>query len=205
MGILKRNAQPQLTKKNKTQVLKNLNIFHGTALVIGSMFGIGIFLYPPLVAKHTGSFSLFLCVWILGGVISLCGAMAYSELGVAFPKAGGDYTFHKSLLGDSVGFASGWLLFLGIFAGSIATMSSAIMLFQMSSLFSFDFTTPLVTYPWGGGLTFADICACLVIILFSTSNMISIRLSGNIQIALTFIPVGLVLMLCIYGLAVADF
>ena len=50
-----------------------LNIFHGTALVIGSMFGIGIFLYPPLVAKYTGTFAIFLLVWFIGGLISLCG------------------------------------------------------------------------------------------------------------------------------------
>ena len=127
-----------------------LNLFHGTALVIGSMFGIGIFLYPPLVAKYTGSFSLFLLVWLLGGFISFCGALAYSELGVLFPKAGGDYTFHKEILGDATGFASGWLLFLGIFSGSIATMTSAIIYFQFSNLLDLDFSIAFLNYPWGG-------------------------------------------------------
>ena len=104
----------------------NLNRLHGTAMVMGSMFGVGIFLYPPLTAQYTGNFTIFILAWLLGGLVSLLGALSYSELGVHYPKAGGDYTFHHDLLGESVGFASGWLLFLGIFSGSIATMTSAL-------------------------------------------------------------------------------
>ena len=177
-----------------------LNRLHGTAMVIGSMFGIGIFLYPPLVAKYTESFSVFIAAWLLGGLISLLGALSYSELGVLFPKAGGDYTFHKNILGDSTGFASGWLLFLGIFSGSIATMTSALVFFQLSSLLDWNFSYILWSYPWGGTLTLAEFSAVIIILLFSVSNSISIRLSGNLQIILTFIPVTLVLCLCVYGL-----
>ena len=181
-----------------------LNIFHGTALVIGSMFGIGIFLYPPLVAKYTGTFAIFLLVWFIGGLISLCGALAYSELGVLYPKAGGDYTFHKELLGDATGFASGWLLFLGIFSGSIATMTSAIIYFQLSSLLGIDFSTVLLSYPWGGVLTASELTACGIILFFTCINMISIRFSGNLQVILTVIPVTLVLAFCLYGVFCYD-
>lgn len=179
---------------------KKLNRVHGTAMVIGSMFGIGIFLYPPLVAKYTESFSVFIGAWLLGGFISLLGSLAYSELGVLFPKAGGDYTFHKNILGDSAGFASGWLLFLGVFSGSIATMTSALVFFQLSSLLDWNFSYLLWSYPWGGSLTLAELCAIFIILLFTVSNSISIRLSGNLQIILTFIPVTFVLALCTYGL-----
>lgn len=183
---------------------KGLNRIHGTAMVMGSMFGVGIFLYPPLTAKHTGSFGLFLLAWLLGGLISFLGALAYSELGVRFPKAGGDYTFHRSLLGDSVGFASGWLLFLGIFSGSIATMTSALIYFQLSALVDWNFGHVLFAYPWGGSLTLSELMACAIIVTFTVSNAVSVRLSGNLQIVLTVLPIATVLMFCFYGLGFYD-
>ena len=173
-------------------------------MVMGSMFGVGIFLYPPLTAKHTGSFGLFLMAWLLGGLISFLGALAYSELGVRFPKAGGDYTFHRSLLGDSVGFASGWLLFLGIFSGSIATMTSALIYFQLSALVDWNFGHVLFAYPWGGSLTLNELMACAIIVTFTVSNAVSVRLSGNLQIILTVLPIATVLMFCFYGLGFYD-
>jgi basic amino acid/polyamine antiporter, APA family len=79
-------------------------------------------------------------------------------------------------------------------------MTSAVVFFQLSSLLDWNFSYILWSYPWGGALTLADLCAVIIILLFSISNSISIRFSGNLQVLLTFIPVTLVLCLCIYGL-----
>src|SRR5690606_40497782 len=74
------------------------------ALVIGIIVGAGIFRTPSIVAAHTGSELLFLSVWLLGGVISLVGALCYAELATAFPNTGGDYHFLKLAFGRRFAF-----------------------------------------------------------------------------------------------------
>ena len=100
----------------------------GFAIVAGSMLGIGIFLSPPIVAKHVGAPLPFLLVWMAGGLTALAGAVACAELGALFPRAGGDYVFQREAYGPSVAFASGWALFAAIFSGSSKTGPMAAVL-----------------------------------------------------------------------------
>ena len=94
------------------------------SIVAGSMLGVGIFVSPPVVAQLLPSSWAFFGVWFLGGVFALAGASAYAELGARHPHAGGDYVFVREALGPSAGFATGFMLFTCVFAGSIATVAS---------------------------------------------------------------------------------
>lgn len=92
-------------------------------LVMGTMIGSGIFINPAKVAQDVGTPELMLLVWIVGGVLSFFGALAISELGTAFPKAGGVYVYLREAYGPLVAFLFGWALFLVIEAGTVATLA----------------------------------------------------------------------------------
>src|SRR4026209_910092 len=77
-----------------------LSVPDGMFLVIGMVIGVGIFKLPSLVAGNTTGEAQFLFAWLLGGAVSLCGALVYAELSYRHPETGGEYTFLRRGLGD---------------------------------------------------------------------------------------------------------
>lgn len=104
--------------------LKILGVFDASMLVVGSVVGAGIFLVGGFVADTVTSPAAFLGVWLLGGVFALCGALCNGELGVLFPRGGGEYVYLSEAFGSGLGFLSGWTSFWIGFPGSIATLAS---------------------------------------------------------------------------------
>jgi len=94
-------------------------------IVVGTMIGSGIFIVPSAMAADLGSPVLMLAVWVVGGVLSFFGALSLSELGAAYPQAGGMYVYLREAYGPLVAFLFGWTLFLIIDAGSMATLAVA--------------------------------------------------------------------------------
>ena len=87
-------------------------------LTLGNVIGSGIFIVPAMVLQMTGlKVGLALFVWVLGGVLSLLGALTYAELAAMKPEAGGLYIYIRDAFGPFVAFLSGWALFL-VFAGA---------------------------------------------------------------------------------------
>src|SRR5271168_1846373 len=112
--------------KNQPRLLRALGLRDATAIVAGTVIGSGIFLVPSSIAAQLHSFAAVLSVWIVGGLLSLCGALALSELGAAFPGSGGIYVYLRHAYGRPVGFLYGWALLLVIHSGSIATLAVAL-------------------------------------------------------------------------------
>ena len=97
-----------------------------TLLVIGSVIGSGIFLVPGgVLAKSGGTVGVALLVWLLGGVLSLLGALTYSELGAMNPGSGGLYLYVRDAFGRLPAFLYGWTVFFVIQAGTVATLAVA--------------------------------------------------------------------------------
>src|SRR5690349_4278838 len=95
-------------------------------IVVGTVIGSGIFLVPGNVIRASGGFvGAALLVWLVGGVLSLLGAMTYGELGAMTPGAGGLYTYLRDAFGPVVAFLYGWTAFLVIASGSVATLALA--------------------------------------------------------------------------------
>ncbi len=92
-------------------------------LVVSSVIGVGIFLTPGTVATALPSPEAFLAAWILGGALSLAGALANAELGAMYPHAGGDYVYLREAWGPLAGFVVGWLSFFAVYAGTVATLA----------------------------------------------------------------------------------
>lgn len=97
-----------------------------TLLVIGSVIGSGIFLVPGgVLAKSGGTVGVALLVWLFGGVLSLLGALTYSELGAMNPGSGGLYLYVRDAFGRLPAFLYGWTVFFVIQAGTVATLAVA--------------------------------------------------------------------------------
>jgi APA family basic amino acid/polyamine antiporter len=102
-----------------------LSLTDATMINVGGILGSGIFMVPATVALYTLSSSLFFLVWIIGGVVSLFGALSVAELGAAMPKAGGQYVFLNKAYGPLWGFLYGWTAVAVINTASIAAVAMA--------------------------------------------------------------------------------
>src|ERR1700751_2092828 len=104
---------------------RRLGVFSATTLIVGSMIGSGIFIAPSIMAGLIGTPGIYLGLWLVGGALTLLGALAYGELCAMMPKAGGQYVFLREAFGPLVGFLYGWALFLVIQTGFNAAVSIA--------------------------------------------------------------------------------
>ena len=113
------SSQPQ------SEFVKAMTLTDATMLVAGSMIGSGIFIVSADIARKVDSPFLVLLAWILTGVITLLGALAYGELAAMYPRAGGQYVFLRESMGPLMGFLYGWTLFVVIQTGTIAAVAVA--------------------------------------------------------------------------------
>lgn len=103
-----RNKDQRNTEGIQEQViapLRTLSLIDGVALIVGMVIGTGIFKTPSLVAANTGTDGAFFIAWLLGGIISLIGALCYAELAITYPHAGGDYHFLTRAFGRNSDFS----------------------------------------------------------------------------------------------------
>jgi APA family basic amino acid/polyamine antiporter len=151
------------------------------AIVVGIVIGAGIFKAPSLVAMNSASEGWMLAAWVLGGVISIVGALCYCELATAYPSAGGDYHFLHRAFGRQVSFLFAWSRFSVITTGSIALLA-----------FVFgDYMTQIL--PLGAGS--AAIWGAASILVLTWLNVRGVRQGAGTQVALTAVEVaGLVLV-----------
>jgi len=100
-----------------------LSITDGIFLTVGMVIGVGIFKAPSIVAGNTSGMAEFLGAWVLGGVISLCGALVYAELSARYPETGGEYRFLAQGFGPGAAFLFAWSRMTVIQTGAIAAVA----------------------------------------------------------------------------------
>ena len=108
----------------RDQLRRALGLPDATFLVVSAVIGSGIFLTPGSIAELLPHPGAILLVWLVGGALSLMGALANAELGAMYPRAGGDYVYLREAFHPVAGFLVGWLSFFAIFAGTIATLAA---------------------------------------------------------------------------------
>jgi basic amino acid/polyamine antiporter, APA family len=113
-------------QENGVAPRRHLSVTYIVFLAVGMVVGAGIFKSPALVAENAGTPAAIYGVWLLGGLISLCGALCYGELATAYPSTGGDYHFLSKAYGERVGFLFAWSRVTIINTGSIALLGFVI-------------------------------------------------------------------------------
>ncbi|MEP0881593.1 amino acid permease [Trichocoleus sp. ST-U3] len=159
------------------------------ALIVGIVIGAGIFETPSLVAAASGSEAIALSLWILGGGMSLVGALCYAELATAYPHAGGNYYYLMRAFGKNIAFFFAWARMTVIQTGSIALLA-----------FVFgDYASQLLRL----GNYSSSLYAGIAIALLTGLNIIGVQQGKWAQNWLTVAKVGGLLLVVIGGLAFA--
>jgi APA family basic amino acid/polyamine antiporter len=162
---------------------RDLGLFGAVSMVVGIVIGSGIFLGVNRVAAGAGSPGLIVLAWVLGGALTLMGALTYAELGVLFPRAGGEYVFLREGMGSLLAFLSGWVAFTINLAGSAAALA-IVFANQLFSLVS-GCTAATLLHAGPLRITTAQVFASALILLFSVLNYYGLRLGGAVQKGLT--------------------
>jgi len=97
---------------------RRLGAWSTTAVTIGIMIGSGIFRVPAVVAAATGTPGSTLLVWVVGGLVAMCGALALAEVAALYPDAGGMYVYLREAFGPLTAFLFGWLYLIVMPAGA---------------------------------------------------------------------------------------
>jgi APA family basic amino acid/polyamine antiporter len=137
-----------MTPPAPAQVLeRRLGPFDAAAIVVSNVIGGGIFFVPPIVAAMVPHPTAMLAVWALGGVLALCGAMAYAELAALRPRAGGEYVYLREAYGPLAAFLTGWTSFVAGFSGAIAASAVGLADYVGRFVPAAADATPLFTIP----------------------------------------------------------
>src|ERR1700726_1900406 len=107
------------------KLVRGLSLLDSVLLLVSGIIGSSIFLTAKDIAGPLPNPVLFLLVWVLGGVVSLCACFAFAELGSMFPDSGGQYVYLREAYGDLPAFLYGWMLFSVANGGTIAALSVA--------------------------------------------------------------------------------
>src|SRR5437588_5532774 len=129
MGAMATQAQGAPSLASSEGLRPSLSLFDSVTIVAGSMIGSGIFIVAADIMRQVGSPAALLTVWIVSGLMTIAGALAYGELAAMMPEAGGQYVYLREAYGPLWGFLFGWTLFLVLQTGTIAAVAVACALF----------------------------------------------------------------------------
>ena len=166
-----------------------LSVFDAASILVGLVLGAGIFALPSLVAMNVSGPAMFIGVWVLGGLISLIGALCYAELASTYPDAGGEYHFLGRAFGPPPAFLFAWARMTVIQTGSIALQAFVIGGYA-SQLFNL-------------GTHSATIYAGLVVVVLTALNVVGLRTGKRTQHLLTVCEVLGLLAVAAAGLLLA--
>ncbi len=178
---------------------RKLGLFPATNIVVANMIGAGIFTTSGLLMAELHNPLLMVILWAVGGIIALCGALSYSELGAAMPGAGGEYLFLSRLYSPLFGFLSGWVSFIVGFSAPIAASALGFSEYFTRAipglgdwLHASGFMRPEIT---------KKTLAVAVILIFTFIHYRGIKYGARIQNALTILKILLIVILLAGGFA----
>lgn len=165
-----------------TEYKKGLGLKESTAIVISRIIGSGIFRTPAPIMALVGCTSLFGLVWVIGGIITIFGAVIYAELTAMLPKSGGPYVFLKEAYGPYIAFIRGWAMFFVSETASIVAVAlvfteylNAIWVILVGTSFNLEITF---------------IISLTTIWLLTGINLFGVSLSGKFQVFFSTIKIG---------------
>ena len=181
---------------------RRLNLFDATMIIVGNIIGIGIFTTTGLIAEALPDAVMIIAVWIIGGLLTLCGALTYAELGAAMPRAGGEYVYLKEAYGPLYGFLNGWTYFFVINPGSIAAMAIGLIFYLERFWPGVSLERNLVRISFLGQspkLSTGQVMAIAIVFFFSAINYCGVRAGSLVQNVLTVDKLESILTISVLG------
>lgn len=187
-------------KSKANELRRDLGLTAALAIVIGTVIGSGIFRVPQTMINSVGSVKMVFLVWVVGGVLSLAGALTYAELAAAMPGAGGEYVYLTEAFGPVWGFLYSWTqMWIGK-SGSIATLATAF--FEYTAYF-----VPQFERVWlrvgSFEIRYGQVFALFLILALGIVNYFGVRFGGGVQVAMTAVKVGLIAFVILAGVLYA--
>jgi APA family basic amino acid/polyamine antiporter len=170
-----------------TELKRQIGVRTATALVVGEVIAVGIFLTPAGMAKELASPMWLLIVWLVMGAMALCGALCYGELAARYPEAGGGYVYLREAYGPAVAFMYGWMAFLVMDPGLTAALAVGLATYAGYVLN----LSPLAI----------KLLAIATIIVVAFINIRGVRLGAGFVRTLTFLKLGLLAFVFLWGVA----
>jgi len=184
---------------------RGLGVADAALVTVGSVLGTAIFITPADVARALPHPGLMLLAWMVGGLITLAGALTYAELGALFPRAGGQYEFLKEAYGRFYGFMFGWVAFLVIMSGGLATIANGFGEYLGAFLPFFSTSHTLATFSLGGfsrSVNGGQLAAAIAIAFLTVVNYVGLRAGAGLQNVVTVANLGSLVGLAVLGLVV---
>jgi len=167
------------------------------ALVMANMIGTGVFASLGYQVAVLPSPFLIVVLWILGGVIALCGALSYAELAAALPRSGGEYNFLARVYHPAVGFMGG---FVSVVVGFAAPIALTAMLSGGYLAAAFQIVPETISTPSGevapnpSHAALVTAASVVIALVLSAMHAVTVRTSGSFQVAVTALKIGLILV-----------
>lgn len=189
-------------------LVRGLNAWHATSIVAGTIIGSGIFLVPAEMMQDAGTAGLVYLAWIVGGLLSLFGALTYAELGSVRPFAGGEYVYVRDAYGPLPGFLYGWTWFLIAKPASIASVTAGLVRvlgtfpafsFLPETLFAWHITASRVLV-----VNYGHVFAIAAAALITALNYVGVRKAGNFQLWFTVLKVALIVGIALVALTASS-
>lgn len=179
-------------RKEKEELERRLGTFSATNIVIANMIGSGIFTSSGLLLKEVPQPKIIILLWLIGGVLALCGALSYSILGSRFPMAGGEYLYLSRLFHPILGFLSGWVSF---FVGFSAPISASAIGFTeyLSRAFPGIIKLGILNNSFEE-IVLKKLYSILVVMIFTLIHLRGISFGAKVQNFLTVVKVGLIVL-----------
>ncbi len=170
-----------------------LGVSHATAIVVGTIIGSGIFLVPQEMMRAVGSSSMVYLAWIVGGLLSLFGAMTYAELGAMMPATGGEYVYLRGAYGDLPAFLYMWTWFSVAKPASIASVTTGLA--RVLAIFPALAWLDGVAMHGRWEITWSQVFAIAATWLITGLNYLGIRKAGDFQLFFTWLKGALILVI----------
>ncbi len=195
------SAGSSKTKSDPPTLIRGLGLLDSVLLLVSGIIGSSIFLTAKDIAGPLPQPLLFLGVWVVGGVISLFGCVAFAELGSMFPESGGQYVYLREAYGDLIAFLYGWMLFAVANGGSIAALAVAAAAYT-GNVFPLVSQGHILFAVAGIAVTRAHVFALVLIAFVTYVNVIGLRWGALLQNLSTWTKFAAMAAFVLLGLAI---
>jgi len=198
-------TQPSTSGAARVELKRDLGLWSAVAIVVGTIIGSGIFIVPQTMVRLVGTPQMVFVVWVVGGLLSLAGALSYAELAAAMPEAGGEYVYLNEGYGPLWGYIYGWTQSVVAKSGTFAILATGFFQYFANFWPEIDHTFLVLPVPVGAHgapleIRYGQLLAMALIFFLGVLNYFGVKVGGDVQVAVTILKVAAIALIVVVGL-----